>query len=67
MHSLENKFPWLNSKHQYISLVHENDKLIVFEKGDLIFVFNFNISVDFDYYRIGTKWRSNHIIVFNSD
>jgi len=67
MHKLENNYSWLKSKHQFISLIHEVDKLIIFEKGDLLFVFNFNVDQSFNYYRVGTKWSSNHLIVFNSD
>ena len=54
MNKLEEKFHWLSSKHQYISLTHEEDKLIVYEKGDLLFVFNFHVSKSFENYRIGT-------------
>lgn len=47
--------------------MHEKDKLIVFEKGDLLFVFNFHPSTSFEHYRIGTKWNSEHIILLDSD
>jgi 1,4-alpha-glucan branching enzyme len=30
--------------HQYVTLAHEEDKLIVFERGDLLFIFNFHPS-----------------------
>ena len=39
---LEETFHWLASSHQYVTLTHEADKLIVFERGDLIFIFNFH-------------------------
>lgn len=39
---LENKFNWMNSGHQYVTLTHDGDKLIVFERGDLLFIFNFH-------------------------
>jgi 1,4-alpha-glucan branching enzyme len=41
------------SPHQYISRKDESDKVVVFEKGDLVFVFNFHYSTSFTDYRIG--------------
>jgi len=42
MNHLDEKFAFKSHPHQYISLKHEDDKVIAFEKGDLLFVFNFN-------------------------
>ncbi len=67
MHQLETNVNWLNAKHQYISLVHEKDKLIVFERGDLLFVFNFHPNRSWEHYRIGTWWGSDHVILFHTD
>ena len=39
---LESQFHWMNSGHQYVTLTHDDDKLIVFERGDLLFIFNFH-------------------------
>lgn len=39
---LEDKFQFLTSQENYISEKHEDNKVIVFEKGDLLFVFNFH-------------------------
>lgn len=40
---LEERFHWLKpGTHQYVTLTHEVDKLLVFEKGDLLFIFNFH-------------------------
>ena len=33
-----------HGQHQYVTLTHEQDKLIVFERGDLLFIFNFHPS-----------------------
>lgn len=67
MHALETNYSWLLSKHQYISLVDEGDKLIVFEKGELLFIFNFHPNKSYEHYRIGTKWASGHKILLDSD
>jgi 1,4-alpha-glucan branching enzyme len=43
MNELEQRFHWMRlGSHQYITLSHEGDKLIVFERGDLLFIFNFH-------------------------
>ncbi|KAJ0079120.1 hypothetical protein Patl1_23621 [Pistacia atlantica] len=34
----------MTSEHQYISLKDEGDRIIVFERGNLVFVFNFHWS-----------------------
>ena len=67
MNKLDTDFDLFNSKHQYISLQNEKDKLIVYEKGDLLFVFNFHPTKGFEHYRIGTKWNSPHKIIMDSD
>jgi 1,4-alpha-glucan branching enzyme len=66
MHKLESAVGWLNAKNQYI-YYHEKDKLIVIERGDLLFIFNFHPTQSFEHYRIGTKWGSDHIILLESD
>ena len=43
----------MTSEHQYISRNDEGDKIIVFEKGDLVFVFNFHWSNSYFDYRVG--------------
>lgn len=67
MNELETTYRWLSSKEQYISLTHEKDKVIVFERGMLVFVFNFHPTKSFEHYRVGTKWPYEHIIVFDTD
>ena len=67
MNKLEDIFSFIESKDQYISTKHEDDKVIVFEKGDLLFVFNFHPVKSFEGYQIGTKWGSKHKIILDSD
>ncbi|XP_053561169.1 1,4-alpha-glucan-branching enzyme [Bombina bombina] len=42
MNKLEDKFGWLASPPAYISAKHEDDKVIVFERANLLFIFNFH-------------------------
>ena len=67
MNLIEVIFNFKNSREQYISTKHEEDKVIVFEKGDLLFVFNFHPTKSFEGYSIGTKWNSQHKIILDSD
>ena len=67
MNILEEIFNFIGSKEEYISTKHEDDKFIVFEKGDLLFIFNFHPVKSFGGYQIGTKWGSNHKIILDSD
>ena len=45
----------MTDDHQYISRKHEEDKVIVFEKGDLVFVFNFHCNNSYFDYRVGCR------------
>ena len=67
MNKLDDVFNFISSKSQYITEKHEGDKLIVFEKGDLLFIFNFHPYQSYDNYRIGTIWKSDHKIILESD
>ena len=40
---LEERFHWMRvGQHQFITMAHEDDKIIIFERGDLLFIFNFH-------------------------
>ena len=68
MNKLDEVFNFISSPFQYISLKHEDDKMVVFEKGDLLFVFNFHMYKSYENYKIGTQWGSEHKIkssIFN--
>ncbi|CAG8726671.1 29437_t:CDS:10, partial [Racocetra persica] len=63
----EDIFGWLSSPQAYISLKHEDDKLIVFERGNLLWIFNFHPTNSFTDYKIGTEWAGDYKIVINTD
>ena len=67
MNRLDEVFYFISSPFQYVSTQHEKDKVIVFEKGDLLFVFNFHPYNSFENYKIGTKWGTEHRIILDSD
>lgn len=41
--------------------------MIAFERGNLVFVFNFHPNQSFEHYRIGTRHNEDHEIVLCSD
>ncbi|CAI4211611.1 unnamed protein product [Parascedosporium putredinis] len=51
----------------YISLKHEGDKVIVFERGKALFIFNFNSTESFADYRIGVDVPGTYKVVLNTD
>ncbi|KZF20603.1 glycoside hydrolase family 13 protein [Xylona heveae TC161] len=63
----EEKYGWLHSPQAYISLKHEGDKVIVFERAGLLWIFNFHPSQSFADYRVGVETAGTYKIVINSD
>ena len=51
----------------YVSTKHEGDKVIVFDRAGVVFVFNFNSSTSFTDYRIGVPAAGKYRIVLDSD
>ena len=66
--TIESEYSWLSdTQGTYVSLKHESDKLISFERGRLLWIFNFHPTKSFTDYRIGTRWRGTYRIQLNSD
>lgn len=63
----EEKYGWLHSPQAYISLKNENDKVIVFERAGLLWIFNFHPSSSFTDYRVGVEEAGTYRIVLNTD
>lgn len=61
MLNLEGKYKWLMSS-EWVSLKNEGDKIIVFERGNLLFIFNFHPSQSYTDYRIGTQWKGAYVL-----
>ncbi len=67
MNHCEAKYGWLHADQAFISLKHEGDKMIVFERGGLLFIFNFHSSSSFKDYRVGVEVAGTYKIVLNTD
>lgn len=67
MNAAEEEFKWLNSNPGYVTTVHEQDKIIAFEKNLLVFVFNFHYEKSYTDYWIGVEFPGTYKIVLSSD
>ncbi|XP_062117534.1 1,4-alpha-glucan-branching enzyme 2-2, chloroplastic/amyloplastic-like [Humulus lupulus] len=67
MQHLEDAYGFVTSEHQYISRKDETDRVIVFERGDLVFVFNFHWANSYFDYRVGCSRPGKYKIVLDSD
>ncbi|KAI5124749.1 hypothetical protein M0805_005383 [Coniferiporia weirii] len=67
MNNLESKYGWLAAPQAYVSLKHEVDKVIVFERADVLFIFNFSPTQSFTDYRVGIEEAGEYSVVLSSD
>jgi 1,4-alpha-glucan branching enzyme len=67
MQGAEQKFAWLNAPQAYVSLKHEGDKVISFERGGLLFIFNFHPHQSYENYRIAVERPGCYRIALNTD
>ena len=67
MNDVAARFKYLCSDHQYTSLKCNNDKMIVVERGECVFVFNFHPVNSYEGYRIGLKHGGPWKLVLSSD
>eukprot|EP00446_Apocalathium_sp_SHHI-4_P038691 CAMPEP_0177305258 /NCGR_PEP_ID=MMETSP0368-20130122/7081_1 /TAXON_ID=447022 ORGANISM="Scrippsiella hangoei-like, Strain SHHI-4" /NCGR_SAMPLE_ID=MMETSP0368 /ASSEMBLY_ACC=CAM_ASM_000363 /LENGTH=818 /DNA_ID=CAMNT_0018763881 /DNA_START=42 /DNA_END=2496 /DNA_ORIENTATION=+ len=67
MQACENRFKWLTSEEQYVSLKDNKDKVIAFERGGLLFAFNFHPCQSYSDYQIGVGWDEPMRCVLDSD
>jgi 1,4-alpha-glucan branching enzyme len=63
----EEKYGWLHAPQAYVSLKHEGDKVIVFERAGLLWIFNFHPSNSFTDYRVGVEQEGTYRIVLSTD
>lgn len=67
LNHLEEKYQWLSSDFTFVSHKHESNKVIAFERGSLLFIFNFHPTQSFPDYQIGTGQPGKYRIVLNTD
>lgn len=67
MNLLDDKFSFLSSTKQFVSSANEEDKVIVFERGDLVFVFNFHPENTYEGYKVGCDLPGKYRVALDSD
>ncbi|KAE8376919.1 pectin lyase fold/virulence factor [Aspergillus bertholletiae] len=67
MQLTEEKFGWLHSPQAYVSLKNEADKILVFERAGLLWIFNFHPTDSFTDYRVGVEQAGTYRIVLDTD
>lgn len=55
MNHLDKAFGFSNAEHTWVSRKDEGDKVVVTERGELVFVFNFHPEKSYTDYRVGCK------------
>jgi len=61
------KYNWLEAPQAYVSLKHEVDKVIVYERAGLLFIFNFHPASSFTDYRVGVEEPGKYEVILSSD
>jgi 1,4-alpha-glucan branching enzyme len=67
MQHTEERFGWLAAPPAYVSLKHDGDKVIAFERAGLLWIFNFHTTQSFTDYRVGVEKAGTYRIVINTD
>ncbi|KAK2746215.1 alpha-1,4-glucan branching enzyme [Myotisia sp. PD_48] len=67
MQVTEQRYGWLHSPQAYVSLKHEDDKIIAFERAGLLWVFNFHPTKSYTDYRVGVEQEGTYRIVIDTD
>lgn len=67
MNNLEGKVKWLAAAQAYISLKHDSDRVIAFERAGAVFIFNLHGSNSYSDYRIGVEDPGEYVIALDSD
>ncbi|XP_048581056.1 1,4-alpha-glucan-branching enzyme isoform X3 [Nematostella vectensis] len=67
MQHLEAKYGWLSTEQAYVSNKHEDDKIIAFERGNLLWIFNFHPTKSFPDYRVGVNRAGKFNLVLSTD
>lgn len=61
------RYNWLAASPAFVSLKHDDDKVVVFERAGCLFVFNFHPNKSFVDYTVGVQDGGAWRIILNSD
>uniref|UniRef100_H2YVI8 1,4-alpha-glucan branching enzyme n=2 Tax=Ciona savignyi TaxID=51511 RepID=H2YVI8_CIOSA len=63
----EERFGWLKSNQAVVTRTHEGDKVMVFERAGLIFIFNFHPTKSYPDYKIPVRQCGSYKILLDTD
>jgi len=64
---LDKAFGFVAAPHQWVSRKDEGDKVLVVERGDLVFVFNFHPTQSYTNYKVGCYKPGTYKVALSSD
>uniref|UniRef100_A0A3Q0R0T6 1,4-alpha-glucan branching enzyme n=1 Tax=Amphilophus citrinellus TaxID=61819 RepID=A0A3Q0R0T6_AMPCI len=67
MNRTEDKYGWLVAPPAFVSAKHEEDKVIVFDRANVLFIFNFHPSKSFQDYKVAVEVPGKYKIKLDSD
>lgn len=67
VNKLEKKYGWLHSNPAYVSWKHEDDKVIAYERANLVFVFNFHPIKSFADYPVGVEQAGTYKVLLSNE
>ncbi|KAK5816797.1 glycoside hydrolase [Linnemannia elongata] len=67
MNHAEAQIGWLPAPQAFVSLKHESDKVLVFDRAGAVFIFNFHPTKSFTDYRVGVPAAGQYRIALNTD
>ncbi|XP_077578308.1 1,4-alpha-glucan-branching enzyme isoform X2 [Stigmatopora nigra] len=67
MNRAEDKYGWLAAPPAFISAKHQDDKVIVFDRANVVFVFNFHPNKSFRDYKVAVEAPGKYKIQLDSD
>ncbi|KAF9162477.1 alpha-1,4-glucan branching enzyme [Actinomortierella ambigua] len=67
MNKAEEQVGWLSAPQGYVSTKHEGDKVLAFDRGGAVFIFNLHPTKSFTDYRVGVPTAGTYKIALNTD
>ena len=67
MLALDNDYPYMGAAHQHVSTADDGRQILVFERGDLLFVFNFHPTNTYEGLEIGVPEQGKYRLALDTD
>merc|ERR1712062_726715 len=67
MNKIEQEVGWLSSEKAFVTRKHLDDKVIIFDRANCVFAFNFHHAKSYNNYRVGVREPGKYQMILNSD